>query len=59
MGIAQQNYNVMDQANYDNSRGKTIGRDDAQNNMSFLTRCEKQRTSTNTSVISADRFSQN
>ena len=59
MGIAQQNYNVMDQANYDNSRGKTIGQDDAQNNMSFLTRCEKQRTSTNTCVISADRFSQN
>ena len=42
MGIAQQNYNVMDQANYNCSWGETIGQGDAKNNiMSFLTRCEK------------------
>ena len=37
--IAQQNYNVMDQAY--NNWSETIRQDDAKNNMSFLTRYEK------------------
>ena len=40
--IAQQNYNVMDQAYNNYSWGETIRQDDAKNNiLSFLTRCEK------------------
>ena len=42
VGIAQQNYNVMDHAHNNYSCGETIRQDDAKNNiMSFLTRCEK------------------
>ena len=41
VGIAQQNYNVMDQAYNSYSWGEAIRQDDAKNNMSFLTRWEK------------------